>query len=527
MSHDSRKKRKANDGGRAATDGAHDVSTGTSQLDRMENIMVRVEEKLATVSSLESRCEQLGKKCSSLENMLESVLQSTKEQTEGSATTLKSMKEHIDKKLKYHEMLIQNQKWEYSARVRTKNELERWGYEADDAAHIYETSQNLKESTEAMRRGKFPNEGRTVSLHTSDDAYEFDDLDIINDMSVHWREFAAALKQFKPVFDLSLSDDVSTCIKFGTLILNQEMTHLIKEALVNLPFKALYIENDPRIYDGMFTISSIMCNNYHLKKLDIYEVQEMGAIDRVKLSSVIRHHPSLVDVCMTRCFSGGVGNEFLRTLLRTPNELKLEKLQMPSNNITSDATAPLLDYLATNTRLKKLDLTGNDLDDSDAISLANALRSNTTLRSLFIAENNVGRVGEEAFRDAVRDETSLNSVAASNHICMIECDHESELFNDCEVRETNRARKIYALLDSRHETISNVQHFDDIDLKLLPNILEAVQNYSNASNENLNTSIVWQRDHYVAALSIVYEVMRKWDKAFPLYKSLGGESVEN
>ena len=57
-------------------------------MDRMENIMMRVEEKLATVSSLESRCEQLEAKCSSLKNMLESVLQSTKEQTEWSETTL-------------------------------------------------------------------------------------------------------------------------------------------------------------------------------------------------------------------------------------------------------------------------------------------------------------------------------------------------------------------------------------------------------------------------------------------------------
>eukprot|EP00984_Skeletonema_dohrnii_P032322 scaffold26237_cov162-Skeletonema_dohrnii-CCMP3373.AAC.3 len=100
------KKRKANDG-RATTDGSHDVNTGntndgggyfsgqregasasgppsptennTSQLDRMEQIMMRMEEKLATVSSLESRCEQLEKKCSSLENILELASQSTKE----------------------------------------------------------------------------------------------------------------------------------------------------------------------------------------------------------------------------------------------------------------------------------------------------------------------------------------------------------------------------------------------------------------------------------------------------------------
>ena len=127
------KKRKANDGRATVLDGAHDdvhtVNTNDggflsswfgyfsgqrdgasssgpsrdennkSQLDRMEVIMMRVEEKLATVSSLESRCEQLERKCISLENMLESTSQSTKE--------------HIAKTFKYHEMLIRNQNWEY------------------------------------------------------------------------------------------------------------------------------------------------------------------------------------------------------------------------------------------------------------------------------------------------------------------------------------------------------------------------------------------------------------------------------
>jgi hypothetical protein len=58
--------------------------------------------------------------------------------------------------------------------------------------------------------------------------------------------------------------------------------------------------------------------------------------------------------------------------------------------------------------------------------------------------------------------------------------------------------------------MSNVQHFDDIDVKLLPNMLENAQKYS-------KTVFQWGKDE--EALSIVYEVMRKWDKVFPVYKS--------
>ena len=54
---------------------------------------------------------------------------------------------------------------------------------------------------------------------------------------------------------------------------------------------------------------------------------------------------------------------------------------------------------------------------------------------------------------------------------------------------------------------SNVQHFDEIDVKILPFMLKAAQKYA----------IEIHAYGSVKALSIVYEVMRKWDKVFPLY----------
>ena len=568
------KKRKANDGGRATTCGSHDVSTDNtndgggflsswfgyfsgrrdddassgpsreenkkSQLDRMENIMMRMDAKLntvcSTVGSLESRCEQLETKCSSLESKFETASQSTKEHTCKIATALQSTKDHIDETLRYHEMLMQNQKWEYSARVYTKDEMLFANYDIDEANYIYETSQELKKETEAMRRGNFPEEDSTigirkgVSFHTSDEDYSFDAADTNRELSPHWREFAAALKQFKPGFGMFLSDDkIETFITFGTVTLNQETTQLVSEALMNMPFKALHIERNPRIHGGMSTIAKIMGNNKHLQKLDMYRIQDMDRNDISELCSAIQRHPSLVDVTMMECFSDGLGDEMLHTLLRT-SELKLERLQMSSDGITidgitTDGVALLSDYLATNPRLKELDLTNNDLDDSDAVSLANALRSNTSLRYLLISDNCVEQVGKEALLVAVRDESSLNSVAASNHYCLIESDGYDDDGNLCEAKETNRARKIYALLSSRNQTLSNVQHFDDIDLKLLPNILQAVQKYSNTTMKFSNTLKYRETYDYVEALSIVYEVMRRWDKVSPLYKSLG-KSVE-
>ena len=116
----------------------------------------------------------------------------------------------------------------------------------------------------------------------------------------------------------------------------------------------------------------------------------------------------------------------------------------------------------------------------------------------------MGAVGDEALSLALCDVSSLNSVADSNHSCSIETNNFSG--NDDEDREINRAAKIYGLLSSRNKTLSNVQDLGDIDVKLLSKILEGVQKYSNDGDEDI-----------VKELSIVYEIMRCWDKVSHLY----------
>ena len=67
--------------------------------------MLKMEEKLTAMSSLESRCANLEAKCNKLEHMLE--------------MKTNSIKEHVDSKfVKQHEfnsMLVRNQSWKYSA----------------------------------------------------------------------------------------------------------------------------------------------------------------------------------------------------------------------------------------------------------------------------------------------------------------------------------------------------------------------------------------------------------------------------
>eukprot|EP00984_Skeletonema_dohrnii_P036546 scaffold37623_cov178-Skeletonema_dohrnii-CCMP3373.AAC.1 len=172
-----------------------------------------------------------------------------------------------------------------------------------------------------------------------------------------------------------------------------------------------------------------MGNNKCLQQLDMYRIQDMNRNDIAELSSAIHRHPSLVNVAFNDCFTiGWAGDEMLHSLLRTDNDLKLERLSMPENNLRGshsllNVCSLLSDFLATNPRLKELNLYDNSFDESDAVLIANALRSNTTLRHLYIAENCMGDDVFDVWCRALYDESSLNSVADSNHHCYIDTDY--------------------------------------------------------------------------------------------------------
>ena len=530
------KKRKANDG-RAATDGAHGMSKGsnndgggflsswlgyfsgrrdgsssalptnennTALLNRMERMMTRMEEKLATVSRLESRYEELERKCSSLETILEST-------------------SRMEKTLKYHEMLIQNQKWEYSAPLYRTNELLNVYPEVSvaEADYIYRTSQLLKEKAEALRRGDLPDHDVHVM---GDTGIHFDidpDEDIhIDDESLypHWAEFAAALRQFKPAFDV-LPDGCDTFITFSNFRVDLVVTQMIKAAVTNMPFKKVCFRCN--LDGGMSMILEMMNSNKCLQKLEFQSIQDIMDRQNIdELATAIHFHPSLVNVKLSECFGNGLGNVMLASLL-TNNDLKLEALSMPGNHLlgsqpgVDNLCEQLSNYLASNPRLEHLDLDRNLLNDNDASLIANALRSNTTLRCLSLKGNHISRSGADLIFCALYDESSLNSAADSNHSCFIVyTDHGADMVNDRELLEENRAKKIYTILSTRNKSISNAQHFGDIDIKLLPNMMEAVQKYSDMLSD-------FEKPKHAKALSIVYEIMQRWDKVSPLYKTLG------
>eukprot|EP00986_Skeletonema_menzelii_P001643 scaffold450_cov139-Skeletonema_menzelii.AAC.5 len=528
-------------GGASSGPPGYDTSIHQS-LSQMNATMMRMEEKLASVNSIERRCEQLEAKCSSLENLLESTSKATKkhidEKIDGKCDSLANRLEakveevhkQVERSLKlheYNEMLIKNQSWEYSAALPSMDHLVHdGGYTADEVAYLTETAEELKDLTTKMRRGEFPHDWngnlKGIYMETSDSGDPPFNYAVNTELLPHWNEFAAALKQFTPVIKL-LPDNCESCFSLDYVQLNPNAMLLIKDALMGMPFKKLDFTNNNNgdgARGGMSVdaILDVVESNKHLRKLVIWKNQ-IGSQHIERLCSAVRNHP-LVELDLDNSFEPGIGDEMLASLL-TIDDLKLEKLGMSSNHITSVGITLLSDFLATNPRLKELDLSENNLTDSDAELIANALRSNTTLRVLGLFHNNTTDAGDEALHLVRYDGNSLNAVADSNHICSVKVGWTPlDYWNLHKDEQVNRGMKIYHLLSLRNKMMSNAKHFDDIDVKILPDMLGAVQKYQIDASVYTDKHYI-RHDSRVNPLSIVYEVMRRWDKVTPLYKTLG------
>lgn len=106
-------------------------------------------------------------------------------------------------------------------------------------------------------------------------------------------------------------------------------------------------ENVARGRMSVDAILDIVESNKHLQKLEILKI---GSQHIERLCSTVRTH-ALVELDIYESFEPGVGDEMLAALLtNTSSDLKLERLDMLGNNITSLSLGItiLADFLASN-----------------------------------------------------------------------------------------------------------------------------------------------------------------------------------
>jgi hypothetical protein len=553
--------------GRRDENSQHMFARNEQMLERMEILMNKIEEKLESLQAHANMEEKYEEEDAEEECSYEGEYsyEGEKDNDKESMETISA--EELEKKGRslhaYQEMVATNRySWKYSANDLRFGDIDPnlMGHEADSILHLFES---IKNCTIKMRRGEYHHEGGSVLAGDGDD----DDLDFqgillgprqdyddeptpyISGLRPHWDEFAQALNDFDLILDV-MPDDTESCFRISHIELPVTVFMMIVKSLDGKPFKHYkFINNQFGTY-GIRALIDLLDSNQELKSLELRN-NSIDEEDENDVWTAIGRHPNLTKINIDGCCEGG-RLSMLCGIIQWNKMVGIEK----SNNLVDISwrnnglnTAPVSEWqffskvLASNDFLERLDLSGNNLNDRDAALIATALETNSTLKLLLLGSNRFTAIGGQHFGTALRvnntleylmlgdrqsdatsatfcalfDDTSLNSAADSNHICCVGCYLLGR--NEPNDAEGNRQRKIYNILARRNKDMSNVQHFDEIDINLFPEILLAVQRYSNA---RVPLHLFYGVNLRVNALSIVYELVRKWDKAYTRIADIKG-----
>ena len=457
----------------------------------MQNEMDGVKNQLLQIDDLKEENKDLKTRCSSLEARCESLQASVN-------------------------ILIKDQKWEYSAPVIPTSYWEERGYEDDyiDGAEYF--LQQIEMCTTYLRSGDINWLGDHIHLRSieiwPDDLDQTEILHHDDRLLPHWKEFATALRLYQNPdakwFGFSVEN-----VQLPPLVLNL-LTPAVKEKHIT----SFYIGFNElvNVREGIEFVVHVMQTNKQLKSIT-WEGNEIESVEDAQyLTTAICSHPTIDDVRLYDCLGEGNvnGYDILRTIITSGK--RFTHIDLSNNSIRTDGGTEIPDYLATNPPLNQLRLSNNKLHDDDAILIAGALKRNTKLKRIELGKNNITEVGGYSLSKAIYDPSSLNALSDCNHVCHvfgIDLGNLTELAVLRDGANYKRAAKIYRLLSSRNEEGSNVYHLnmefggDDDEngdsLKLVPKVLDSVQRYSKSLRTN-------QGSPYKKPLSIIYEIMRSW-----------------
>ncbi len=456
----------------------------------------------------------------------------------------------------YQEMISNNRdEWKYSAEDLCLADIEHY-----DDDEIMMLSRSIKACTIKMRRGEYHyrlneelSENNDIdelavygvllepheNVHNHEDRIHFDGA-----LKPHWEEFADALNTFDLTLGI-LDDDVESTFQISRIQLSITPWTMITKALKGKSFKHYKFRNNDLSRYAIRSLIDIIDSNSELRSLTLHD-NPIDLEDQVDFVRSIAKHPNLSAISLDGCCEigyylfaafihlqlveismkngdwGRVSDTDKPSLIETlaAPDSWLEKLDLSANNLTDNDAAIIADALQTNNTLIELVLEHNRFTESCGQLFGNALRVNQTLETLLLDEDIAGSAG---ISNALFDRSSLNSASDSNHTCYVpQSSYDlNERLNERANATENRHRKIYNVLSRRNKEMSNTQHFGDIDVNLLPEVLLAVQHYSSAPKPS-SIHFTYDINEEVNALSIVHEIILKWDKALTLYETLGG-----
>jgi len=493
---------------------------------------------LQMVKGMQENMIQLQEKCTSMEKSIQdkqdlntgTLFLEFNEKYDSMESTVRQLIDGIDDRLdeveekqNYHKLLLRNQKWRSTVAEPPEEYWNSLGenQERINAARGFMTTMRIY--TRELRQGT--GEGYIDIDMEEEVPFPFNEAFL-----PHWKEFADAIEHYQHHLQFSPEID-SSDLRLCNLELSDTVLDLLSKALRQTWFHRFTLANNSFGQEGIgFTLNYLERN--HIIKVLTLESNPIGVDNVKRLCEIINEHSSLDQLFLDECKGEDVNGYEMLKMIMTAGRDKLKLLELINNSISTGGDTFVSDFLTSNATLETLSLPNNQLDDNDAVAIAGALKHNTTLRTLKITDNNITNSGWVALRKAVNDETSLNSAADSNHTCHIEIDSDvddeydyegvGDINGDSESKDWYhskfvRHKKIYTILSERNKDDSNVKHFEDIPVELLPHMIRSIHRYSNYYHTDNKPQ---QGTLDAKPLSVVYEILKMWDKSLGAFESL-------
>jgi len=496
-------------GGASVSEELKDIkSTMSEMMHMMKDMHNEMKDMRKDMNGMKKDISKLTKKCDGMEKSTEDIDKKFDDVEE----TLDDMR----KRQKYIKVLLKNQKWEYSV-DRPSDEYWYSLDEEEDEDDVAESFlADIQNSTEKMRYG-------------SDGDIQIRARLLYNEeLLPHWEEFSNAIEQYQ--YHQKCSHRGRKTFSLYGVELSDPILDLLSRALQSTYFEQFALGFNLNFGGKVKFALDYVDNNVNCKRFSLYDNPMNNIEDIKRLCEIVREHPSIKELILHGCKGEDVNGYEMFKMIMTSGRNKLKMIMLDDNSISTGGDSFISDFLSNNKKLKILSITDNQFDDNDAVAIASALKHNTTLSVLNLTNNNLTSAGWKALSKALFDKTSLYSAADSNHTCSIDFPSDNAAFAD--VLEINggtdwlepilvRQKKIYSILSARNRSLSNIDHFDDdMPVELLPNILTTIERYAKYHETNEEDDAPLQDSQDVKPLSIVFEILQRWDKSLAVFEAL-------
>ena len=357
------------------------------QTQNMTNMMHMMKSMQGEITSLRNKNDGMEKlmqktlaKCDNLENMLLERFDSMDDNQNTISDDMNSRFDDVDKKQNYHEVLLRNQQWKYSAPRPPATYWYTIGEDEGSAATDFLTQ--IKQRTEEMRYG-------TSNGNVVIDVF---DLPYNEAFLPHWQEFANALEQHHHSLKC-LPKDTDAKLFLCDMELPNEVLDLLSKALESTYFNRFVLGNNNLGQKGIDFAFNYFKSNKVLREFCLYNNTINNMKDVTQFCHIVEEHPSIEIVSLDGCRGEQVDGYEMLQLIMTAGKSKLRVVNLSNNNISTDGGTFTSDFFARNPMLDTLDLSGNQLGDNGAIAIAGALKHNTNLRALDVRNNKISKAG--------------------------------------------------------------------------------------------------------------------------------------